>query len=719
MNKLFAPFLPPWAETGLQPAFYDVESGTVLQQTARMYNKVNQLTRLFNEFSEATSEEVNAFEREVNETVEDYIEKFTALKDFVDDYFDNLDVQEEVNNKLDAMVEDGTLDEIVARYLDKSVYYIFPKNWDGSIQSGDVALIKAFGKNIVIDTGYPEYESQVEEFLDEEDASHIDYLILTHYHGDHVGNVEALFNDGYIDSNTTMYLPPMCNLVAVNPEMTTYFNLIHALCTTNNIPYVTPEEGSALTLDDTYNIYFYNTDVDALNNYDTTDQNQTSIVLDIVHGGKHAVFTGDANNIVISRLMSDGYLLNAVDFYKVEHHGFNWGGVAINDLHTYLNIAKPKLAWIPANSTALRQNNVSASFTCSRLKALGTEMFAQYNNTENVKFVSTPEIFEPLFGKAVASVSNATLTSDIYVDASTSDVMMDGTREHPFKDILQAIGYCVGKRELINIFLADGTYNNSHPDNHDKDVARFKDLNIRFHGNSSDRTKVIIKDGFNAFDSHIYVENCTVSGDTARTLIQVNGCNMHISNCVIKNNIGTLTNDCIAIHSTESLIDIENSLLENHHIALNTHSDNIKENGCTFKDCDTGVYLRNTIFKLGTTAWDNVTTRIYYKRDSYLDMNPVALLSVNASSGTATLQDEITKYNKLIVQAFDSNGILSTNILMTYASNNFALNTTYKCHGFTDVIQITVDSVNPKQITYDAGSSSLRRIYGEVMYKEG
>ena len=51
MNKSFAPFLPPWAETGLQPAFYDVESGTVLQQTARMYNKVNQLTRLFNEFS--------------------------------------------------------------------------------------------------------------------------------------------------------------------------------------------------------------------------------------------------------------------------------------------------------------------------------------------------------------------------------------------------------------------------------------------------------------------------------------------------------------------------------------------------------------------------------------------------------------------------------------------------------------------------------------------
>lgn len=117
MNKIFAPFLPPWAETGLQPAFYDVESGTVLQQTARMYDKVNQLIRLFNEFSESVSTEINAFEKDVNDVVEEYIEKFTELKDFVEDYFENLDVQEEINNKLDEMADDGTLADIVAAYI--------------------------------------------------------------------------------------------------------------------------------------------------------------------------------------------------------------------------------------------------------------------------------------------------------------------------------------------------------------------------------------------------------------------------------------------------------------------------------------------------------------------------------------------------------------------------------------------------------------------------
>lgn len=165
MNKIFAPFLPPWAETGLQPAFYDVESGTVLQQTARMYDKVNQLIRLFNEFSEATSEEVNAFEREVNETVAEYIEKFTELKDFVDDYFDNLDVQEEINNKLDAMVEDGTMTEIlndtifptiekiIADTTNPIYYGADPTGVDDSTQAINDCIVANKGGAINLSTG--------------------------------------------------------------------------------------------------------------------------------------------------------------------------------------------------------------------------------------------------------------------------------------------------------------------------------------------------------------------------------------------------------------------------------------------------------------------------------------------------------------------------------------------------------------------------------------
>lgn len=52
-------------------------------------------------------------------------ELFIQLKDYVDNYFDNLDVQEEINNKLDAMVEDGTLQEIIENYLQPNVTWTF------------------------------------------------------------------------------------------------------------------------------------------------------------------------------------------------------------------------------------------------------------------------------------------------------------------------------------------------------------------------------------------------------------------------------------------------------------------------------------------------------------------------------------------------------------------------------------------------------------------
>ena len=125
MQNIFIDFLPPWVETGLQPAFYDKESGTVLQQVARMYAKVNELIASYNSFTDNITNQQNDFEKRIDDTVDEYIEKFIALKDFVDNYFDNLDVQEEINNKLDAMVEAGTLQEIITTYIQSNVAWTF------------------------------------------------------------------------------------------------------------------------------------------------------------------------------------------------------------------------------------------------------------------------------------------------------------------------------------------------------------------------------------------------------------------------------------------------------------------------------------------------------------------------------------------------------------------------------------------------------------------
>ena len=50
--------------------------------------------------------------------VELLTEAFNELQNYVNDYFSNLDVQDEINNKLDEMAEDGTLYTLISKYVD-------------------------------------------------------------------------------------------------------------------------------------------------------------------------------------------------------------------------------------------------------------------------------------------------------------------------------------------------------------------------------------------------------------------------------------------------------------------------------------------------------------------------------------------------------------------------------------------------------------------------
>lgn len=57
--------------------------------------------------------EVVESQNQTNENFDELYALFVQLKDYVDNYFKNLDVQEEINNKLDEMAKDGTLDKII------------------------------------------------------------------------------------------------------------------------------------------------------------------------------------------------------------------------------------------------------------------------------------------------------------------------------------------------------------------------------------------------------------------------------------------------------------------------------------------------------------------------------------------------------------------------------------------------------------------------------
>lgn len=105
MQDLFIEFLPPWVETNLQPAFYDRESGTVLQQTARMYAKINEIVKVINKY-------------------QDYDEAIKSLQDQINVLTYNLDsLRSSVDSQLDEFMSEvialvqGQIDNL-KRYSD-------------------------------------------------------------------------------------------------------------------------------------------------------------------------------------------------------------------------------------------------------------------------------------------------------------------------------------------------------------------------------------------------------------------------------------------------------------------------------------------------------------------------------------------------------------------------------------------------------------------------
>ena len=56
-------------------------------------------------------------QNKLQQSQNDVIDAFNNLENYVNNYFANLDVQEEINNKLDDMAESGQLAEIIAQYL--------------------------------------------------------------------------------------------------------------------------------------------------------------------------------------------------------------------------------------------------------------------------------------------------------------------------------------------------------------------------------------------------------------------------------------------------------------------------------------------------------------------------------------------------------------------------------------------------------------------------
>ena len=78
--------------------------------------------------------EVISNQNQVQELGTELVTAYNELLEYVNNYFDNLDVQEEINNKLDLMAQDGTLTNLIKNYVDP-IYTAYTNNINSEIAS--------------------------------------------------------------------------------------------------------------------------------------------------------------------------------------------------------------------------------------------------------------------------------------------------------------------------------------------------------------------------------------------------------------------------------------------------------------------------------------------------------------------------------------------------------------------------------------------------------
>ena len=496
MENIFVEFLPPWVETGLQPAFYDKESGTVLQQTARMYARVNMLIRMFNKLSKQTKE-----------TVDTYIASFNELHDYVHDYFDNLDVQEEINNKLDDMAGDGTLQQIIMDYLNNKIKVITPLyNKDGTDTLGSCTIVECYDKSVMIDCNINDavVYSGITEAMYENDISKLDYLIISHYHSDHYGNYQRLFNSGYLDG-CTVILPR--NVSNDYIDTTTESTAIKQFLNDNSINWIEADNDSISFNDMTMNIY--NSSAEDYAHYDALGDisyNNYSMVVEFLYNNRKVLVSGDCEYYGCEYITSK-YLHSNYDIVQDSHHSFSGCSV------TYLNQVAPRYVICPT-SVGMINKNISRRgslilgwdvFT-PNIYVVGVQPETLVFNVGNDNIVANKSaIANPDFGSLA--------TINYYLDYTTTESRRDGSENFPFKSLEEAAALMI-KNSNANITLH--VLNLEQVDTEEIRFNGFKRLTIDFDNEELDNQILFSNIPFltlsnvNLTGYSITIENCNV-----------------------------------------------------------------------------------------------------------------------------------------------------------------------------------------------------------------
>lgn len=203
----------------------------------------------------------NYLEKTVVPAVDNNAEALTELQNYVANYFDNLDIQTEVNNKLDEMAESGQLADIIAEYvqLQGILAYNTVSELKGAENLTDGSFTKTFGKTTYNDGEGAFYKIRQITSGDVVDEIHI--IALTNY----PTLIAELMSVKAIDDLNTALNTKLDTSKVKNSQSTTagdvydvrYINNYNAVKLWQNEDSSQPFAGQQITLNDDISNYKY------------------------------------------------------------------------------------------------------------------------------------------------------------------------------------------------------------------------------------------------------------------------------------------------------------------------------------------------------------------------------------------------------------------------------------------------------------------------------
>lgn len=174
------------------------------------------------------------------------------------------------------------------------------------VGQGDAILIQVNNKNLLIDSGPSESRDKLTKYIKKLNISKFDYIIATHPHEDHIGNMSHIINNFEV---INFYAPK------VEASTKAFETMVESLIRKDLKIKVIKANIKSIDLGKNVIIDVFSP---LSNNYDNL--NNYSPIIKISYGNTSFLFTGDAEEIAENEVLNAGANLEC-DVLKIGHHG--------------------------------------------------------------------------------------------------------------------------------------------------------------------------------------------------------------------------------------------------------------------------------------------------------------------------------------------------------------------------------------------------------------